>query len=176
MIQVKQTGSWTPEEVFLFFERHGLLTLGMQENPQRVIDLSMASTFWIWYDNETPVALMLELPDIEPGVKTLMLVPEDRTMGKRLYNDLVDIAPVLQNLWFNEMGLRRVQSVVPVSRVNMQRVLRALGFQEETRRGVGIRGMYALNGQEAQAAIIYGLIPGDKAPKHKEEEVHAAVD
>lgn len=175
MLNIQQTGAWTPEELYVFFEKHGLLSVGMLENPQRIVDLSMMATFYIWYEEKTPVALMLDLPESEPGIKNIMVIPEDRTMGKRLFNEILDSSIELRDLWFKRMNARRVQSIVPISRVNMQRILRALGFKEETRSGVGIRGMFALNGQDTQAAVIYGLIPSDPIPvKRKPKEELAA--
>ena len=167
MIEILPMKPMLPTDLYVHLEKHGLLTLGMQADPSRLVGLCRVSSFFVWSDGEEPVALMIETPTGEPGCINLVIIPEDKTLGKRLWNDSVAIGQGLQLLWFEQNGLRRVQAFVPESRVNMQRVFRAMGFIEETRRKLGLRGYFAFDGKEPQAAQIWSLMPGDEGGKDR---------
>ena len=105
------------------------------------------------------MAILIEFPSSEPGVLDVMLVPLDRELGRTYRMEVAKMAASLRERWFKTH--RRVQALVPASRVNMQRCMRALGFQEETRHGVGMRGMIQLGGAPPEAMLVYGLLEGD---------------
>jgi hypothetical protein len=68
--------------------------------------------------------------------------------------------------------VRRVQAQVPASRVNMQRIMRNMGFKLET--PAGLRGAIQLGENPPEAMLIYGLIPSDPMKVAVQDAVQVA--
>lgn len=167
MIEIMPAPAMQPTELYLHLEKHGLLTEGLFNDPTRLVHMCGISAFYVWSDGDNPVALHIETPTGEPGVMNIVIIPEDKTLGKRLWNDSVAIGAALQLLWFEQGSLRRVQSFVPESRVNMQRIYRAMGFIEETRKQLGLRGYFGFPGKPPQAAQVWSMMKGDPIGKDR---------
>lgn len=127
-------------------------------HPGLIAHLQMASSYCIWNDGESALALMLEIPLPEPGTMDIMIIPEDKTLGKKK-DELIEFSHKLRERWFDAMGMTRIQAKVPASRVNMQRIMRNMGFKLET--PAGLRGAIQLGDNPPEGLLIYGLVPSD---------------
>jgi len=162
MIHVDQVERWDAVAFGNLLKQHQLLTEPMLHDPMVIPAICANSIFRVIHD-DAPLALVVESLNTQPEVLDLMVIPEDKAIGKRK-DELRALATALRAIWFDHAGFRRVQSMVPISRVNMQRILRSLGFVEETRRKMGVRNLVRL-GSKPEAILIYGLIPSDPLPE-----------
>ena len=175
MIQMIAVDAFDVETLFRFMDEHGLISSALRRAPGLLANMQRASSYCIWNDGANPLALMLEIPLPEEGVMELVIIPEDKSLGKQR-DDLVEFSKKLRGRWFDCLGMRRIQSHVPASRVNMQRIMRWLGFVEETKKGVGLRNAIRL-GDKPEAIIVYGLLEGDPIKITTEHvEVQDAVE
>lgn len=159
MIETLETPAWDPSDLYNLLEEHGLISGAFKSYPVMLNSIAGHSRFSVWIRGEDPVAVMLEMPEPEPGTLNIMLIPLDKELGRTYRVEVADLAKKLRPIWFE--SYRRVQAMVPASRVNMQRCLKALGFQEETRHGVGMRGLVQLGSSAPEAMLIYGLLESD---------------
>ena len=159
MIEILEVPSWSPEDLYTLLDEHGLISGALKRNPLLLNGLAEGGAFYAWIRNDEPMAILIEFPSSEPEVLDVVLVPLDRELGKTYRMEVAKMSATLRERWF--MSYRRVQALVPASRVNMQRCMRALGFQEETRHGIGMRGMIQLGGSPPEAMLVYGLLEGD---------------
>lgn len=158
MIQMVAVDAFDAEILLRYLQDHGLLSGAFRRNPGLIAHLQMASSYCIWNDGDSALALMLEIPLPEPHTMDIMVIPEDKALGKKK-EELIEFGHRLRDRWFSAMGMTRVQAKVPASRVNMQRIMRNLGFRLET--PTGLRGAIQLGDNEPEAVLIYGLIPSD---------------
>lgn len=157
------------DELLAALDSHQLTTVGMVLDPARIGRLCSIAQFFLWHEDGEPIAVHLECPTDEPGVMAIFILIEDKTASKRLWNDIRALGTALRSRWFKDMGLRRVQCMVPESRVNMQRMLRALAFCEETKRGSGLRGYFMFKTGKMESAQIWGLVDGDSESAERVE-------
>lgn len=158
-----------PEELMAAMENHQLVTVGMVVDPARIARMCDMAQFYLWHEDGEPVAVHLECHTDEPGVMSMFILIEDKTASKRLWNDIRALGTALRRRWFDDMGLRRVQCMVPESRVNIQRMLRAMGFVEETKRGTGLRGYFMFKNGKTESAQIWSLIESDGGSSERVE-------
>lgn len=151
-----------PDELYAVLGHHQLTTVGMMMDEGRMHRICDNAQFFLWHEDGEPTIVHFECPTDEPGIMTLFMLVEDKTASKRLWNDIRALAGVLKKRWFNDMGLRRMQCMVPESRVNIQRTLRAMGFVEETKRGMGLRGYFMFTNGKTESAQIWSLTPSDE--------------
>lgn len=175
VLELTELPDFDPEELDEHFRKHGLVSGAIHRNPMLVAGLARAATFVVWHRDEDIQALMVEIPHPEPGVMDVLIIPEDRGLGKDGRREIVELSHKLRERWFSEQGLRRVQAMVPYSRVNMQRVLKALGFLEETRRNMGLRGLVALGRNRPEPMAVYGLLEADPFYEIKEAKIAQSV-
>lgn len=143
------------ETLFRYMDEHGLVSEALKRVPGLMANLQKASSYCIWNDGKDPLALMLEIPSMEPDCLNVMIIPDDKTLGKKK-NDVIEFGWKLRERWFDCFHMRRVEAKVPASRVNMQRIMRGLGFKLETPNGLH----YAVRlGEEPESMLIYGLWP-----------------
>lgn len=159
MIDVIEIPNWDAMELYSLLEEHGLVSGAIKRDPTSLAGLAKSAKFYAWIRNDDPMAVMLEVPSPEPGILELLLVPMDRELGKTYRTEVAEMSPALRERWF--ASYRRVQAMIPASRVNMQRCMKALGFLEETRHGMGLRGMVQLGGGSPEAMIAFGLLESD---------------
>lgn len=158
MIQMIAVDAFDAEVLFRYLEEHGLLSGAFRRNPGLIAHLQMASSYCIWNDGESALALMLEIPLPEPNTMDIMIIPEDKALGKKK-EDLIEFSHKLRDRWFSAMGMTRIQAKVPASRVNMQRIMRNMGFRLETPNG--LRDAIQLGENPPEGLLIYGLVPSD---------------
>lgn len=170
MIQMIAVDAFDAEILFRYLQDHGLLSGAFRRNPGLIASLQMASSYCIWNDGDQALALMLEIPGNEPGAMDIMIIPEDKTLGKRK-DELIDFSHRLRERWFSAMGMRRIQAQVPASRVNMQRIMRNMGFKLET--PAGLRGAIQLGDNPPEGLLIYGLVPSDPMKVVVQDAEHA---
>ena len=175
MIQLTDIPAPSPQELWGIFEGHNMLSGAFRANPALVGGLCDQARFFIWHVDENPVALHIETRSLEPGVLDILIVPEDKGLGKERRTEIVELGKQLRGMWFDRDGFGRVQAIVPASRVNMQRIARALGFIEETKRGLGMRGAVSF-GKKSEAMLVYGLLPTDPVRQFKEAENAYALE
>ena len=159
MITIEQIDAPTPMDLWDLMDRHNLLSVALRANPGIVANMCGTGKFWIWHEDGNPLALQMEFRLGDPEVIDLMLVPEDRWLGKRR-EEVAELAGGLRERWFGPGGARRVQAAIPASRVNLHRITKSLGFIEETRHDVGLRGGVRL-GKKSEGLVLYGLLPHD---------------
>jgi hypothetical protein len=148
----------------------------MLVHPDRMIRLSQASEFFLWHEDGEPVAMHLETQTGELDVLDILLLPQDKTLSKRLWNDLAALGDAMRTIWFDQKKLRRVQAFVPSSRVNVERTLRALGFQEETKKGQGLRSFFHFASGSQENAHVWSLIPSDPRARDRVEIAYEYVE
>ena len=158
MIQMVAVDAFDAEILFRYLEDHGLLSGAFRRNPGLIAHLQLASSYCIWNDGDSALALMLEIPLPEPHTMDIMIIPEDKALGKKK-EDLIEFSYRLRERWFSAMGMTRIQAKVPASRVNMQRIMRNMGFRLET--PAGLRDAIQLGENPPEGLLIYGLIPSD---------------
>lgn len=153
MIQMIAVDALDAETLFRYMGEHGLLSEGIKKAPGLMVNLQLASTYCVWNDGKEPLALMLEIPSEEPKCMDIIIIPDDRSLGKRK-NEVIEFGWKLRERWFDALGMRRVEARVPASRVNMQRIMRCLGFKLETPNG--LHNAIKL-GETPEAILVYGL-------------------
>lgn len=170
MLEIIEIPNPNPAELWEILERHGLLSAVLKINPWIVANMCKHGQFCIWHEDGRPLALQLEHLSPDPEVLEILIVPEDRGLGKRKA-EISDLQPIMRNRWFPHF--RRVQSSVPASRVNIHRIVKSLGFTEETRRDIGLRDGIKL-GHTPEGVVLYGLLPADplKVARVPEEAGH----
>ncbi len=149
----------TPPELWDMLVKHNLVTGALRANPGSGVGMAQSGAFSVWHDEAEALALVALFRTGEPGVLELFIVPESRTFGKERRAEICELAPSLRQEWFSN-GVRRVQCQVPASRVNTHRILKALGFIEETKRNCGLRNYIAL-GDHYEAMSVFGLLESD---------------
>lgn len=153
MIQMVAVDALDAQTLFKYMEEHGLISEGFKRAPGLMVNLQMASTYCVWNDGRDPLALMLEIIGDEPKLMEIIIIPDDKSLGKRK-NEIIEFGWKLRERWFGALGMRRVEARVPASRVNMQRIMRGLGFKLETPNGLH----NAINlGEAPESLLIYGL-------------------
>lgn len=163
-------------DLYALMDSHNLITLGMAVGPGRLIQVANGSDFYLWHEDGEPIATQVETRNAEPGILDIALFPEDRTASKRLWNDFRAIGFALRKRWFEEQKFNRVQATVPASRVNTERMLRALGFVEETRKNSGIRDYFTFLNGHRENANIWGLLASDPASRDRVEIAYEYVE
>ena len=172
MIQMVAVDAFDAEILFRYLEEHGLLSGAFRRNPGLVAHLQMASSYCIWNDGDQALALMLEIPLPEPHTMDIMIIPEDKTLGKKK-DELIEFSHKLRGRWFDAMEMTRVQAKVPASRVNMQRIMRNLGFKLET--PAGLRDAIQLGENPPEGLLVYGLVPSDPMRCSVQEHVQVSA-
>lgn len=171
--EVKKITDMTPDFLFGLLHRKHLLTLPVRNNPALLANVALNGDFYAIMDKDTTSAWIIETRGMEPGILEMALIPEDKTLC--LHSEqLCRISEKLRDRWFGREGWDKVQVQVAKSRNNVCRSLRAMGFVCETR-SIGIRKAVTL-GKEAEALMIYGLLPDDPLPvpvSEMMEESHA---
>lgn len=156
-------------DLYAHLDAHGLITLGMAVHPERLLNLSKVSEFYLWHEDGEPTAMHLETPTGELGVIDVLVLPQDKTMSKRLWNDIAALGDALRHTWFDERKYTRVQAFVPASRVNVERMLRAIGFMEETKKGQGLRGYFHFISGSQENCHIWSLLASDPRGRDRVE-------
>lgn len=157
MIQMVAIDSFEPTTLYEYMEAHGLISSGLKTAPARIIDLQRVTSYCIWNDGDNPLALMLEIPLPEKNCMEIMVIPEDRELGKRK-QEIIEFGHRMRDRWFGALGMRRIQAHVPASRVNMHRIMRSLGFMLETPKG--LRNAIML-GENPENLMVYGMLVTD---------------
>lgn len=163
MIEIEEITAPNPMDLWELLDRHNLLSGALKANPSLVSGMCQNGNFLIWHEDGTPLALLMEFRSMDPEVIDVLVVPEDRWLGKRKA-EISDLGVWLRERWFG-MGFRRVQSSVPASRVNIHRIMKAMGFVEETKHDVGLRGGIRL-GRKPEGLVLYGLLDSDPVKKY----------
>lgn len=157
MIELMPIDPPKPQELWGLMDQHNLISTGMLARPGIVADLCRDGEFTIWHIDTTTVALQTLRAD-SPGVLRWDLIPTDRHLGKDHRDELRELGPKLREEWFKRCY--RVTTMIPASRVNLQRIVHALGFVPETRKGVGLRKAIQFKG-DPEALLVYGLTEDD---------------
>jgi hypothetical protein len=157
----------TPDVLIALLERHHLLPMSLRRDPTLAVGAA-ASCNCLRIDlGEEPGMLILEFPGGEPGTARLEVIALQKRVDKRA-DDIKAKAHEFYNRWFTGYGLHRVETTVPSTRKQVPRVLKALGFVEETYRGVGIRNAVDF-GKGPETLYLYSLTPNDVAPATEKE-------
>lgn len=159
MIAIEPINPPDPINLWELLDKHNMISGALAAKPGMVVNLCNMANFLVWHIDGEPLALQIEVQMPDPEVMEIMLVPEDRWLGKRR-DDVTALQQELRDRWFHALGVRRVQANVPASRVNLHRVFKCLGFVEETRHDIGMRGGIRL-GQKVEPVVSYGLIETD---------------
>jgi hypothetical protein len=152
----------TPEVLRAILERHHLLPLSLRDNPFAIVAAAENCAALCVRSDEEASMLFLEFPNGEPGVLRLEVIALQKRVDKKV-DQYVQHLGYLRSRWFEQLGMHRVETAVPASRKQVPRVLKALGFVEETYRGVGIRNAVDY-GRGPETLYLYSLTPGDVAP------------
>lgn len=155
MIQMIAVDALDVVTLFEYMDNHGLVSEGFKRAPGLMTNLQKACTYCIWNDGKEPLALMLEIMTEEPTQMNVIIIPDDKTLGKKK-NQVIEFGWKLRERWFSALGMSRIESRVPASRVNMQRIMRSLGFKLETPKG--LHNAVQL-GDTPEDVLVYGLWP-----------------
>lgn len=143
------------------FDHHRLVSGMLRLHPELFATLAQTAMMCcICSDEDVPAAWILTVTLGEPGVLELIAVAE-KAMGEVPRDEFEAVAKDMKTFWFNIPGTKRVQCPVPLKRARTLRMLRRMGFHEETKQ-TGLRNAIDFgNGHEAVA--IFGLIDTDGA-------------
>lgn len=123
------------------------------------------------FENEKPFIYLFEFPG-EPGNMSLIAIKEPDRVDKRR-EDLFEIGERLRHRWFKECGFKRVEARVPDGFVQTSRVLRRMGFRQETGPS-GLRGIVRREGKPINIHV-FSLLPTDKVDKPSDKIVLSGV-
>lgn len=158
------------------FDHHRLVSGLLKLHPELFVALAQtAKMCCVASEDDVPAAWVLTVAMGEPGVLELITVAE-KAMGEIPRDEFETISKELKTFWFEVMQAKRVQCPVPLKRARTLRMLRRMGFHEETKQA-GLRNAVDYgNGYESVA--ILALIDSDGAkvvPEHTlvEEVAHA---
>lgn len=158
MVEFVWVDSVSGEDLFRLFERHRLLSGLMRIRPDVFNTLATVCRVGAFHLEGKPFAWMVESPIGEPGVLDLSIVSEGKDVPFTR-EDLATVRDYLYSHWFDQIGAIRVQAMPPISRKKSVRLLRFLGFREETK-VAGIRNGINL-GRRFEPLTLMGLLPED---------------
>jgi hypothetical protein len=143
------------------FEHHRMVSGLLRIHPELFSALSQTAKMCCVSSEEgEPAAWILTIAMGEPGVMELIAVAE-KAMGEIPRNEFEIISDELKSFWFTGLGAKRIQCPVPLKRARTLRMLRRMGFHEETKQA-GLRNSVDFgNGYESVA--ILSLIDTDGA-------------
>lgn len=162
-----------PADLFGIYEKHHLLSGLMRIRPDMFSQLSTVARLGGIFNGDEPVAWMVETPIGEPGVLDIAIISEGREVDFTRA-DLEDVASLLHHHWFDEMGAVRVQAFPPIARKRSMRILRFLGFREETKMA-GLRDATNL-GKRFEPLAAMGLVASDIARMRERKEFAGVVN
>lgn len=143
------------------FDHHRLISGLLRVHPELFVALAQTAKMCCIASTEgEPAAWVLTIAMGEPGVLELITVAE-KAMGEIPRDEFEVISMELKEFWFEKMEAKRVQCPVPLKRARTLRMLRRMGFHEETKQA-GLRNSVDFgNGYESVA--ILALIDSDSA-------------
>lgn len=137
--------------------KHKLLPDALN-NPDVCIAFASSLRFGVLSDGGQNPLCLLFMNRVDDGIGGLMLVTERPKLNQRK-EELFEISKELRKLWFDEMGLHRVEARIPAERTQTIRILKHFGFRMETLPS-GLRSAATLSGK-CQNMVIMGLLPCD---------------
>jgi hypothetical protein len=129
------------------------------ENPDALAKISAQLRWFMLKDENGPFAILAQAIGPQPQTANVWLFLERKGSVKELKPEFREFGQILWNLWFKELGLERVQSFVPLSKLKHLKLLTSWRFQEETRMG-GCRKGIKIAGKWQDLAVL-GLVQTD---------------
>ena len=115
---------------------------------------------WFQLDDEAgPFAILAQAVGPQPKTATIFLFLQRKGAAKDLRPEFREFGQILWNLWFKELGLERVQTYIPLSKLKHIKLLTSWRFQEETRMGGCRKGVRIAD--KWQDLAILGLVDSD---------------
>jgi len=128
--------------------------------------LAPGSRFGVIYEDETPLMYLLEIPG-EPGTLHVLAIKERNRADQRV-DELRGIGFELACRWSR---FRRVEAKIATPFVQTHRILRRMGFAQETG-PKGMRHFYTLGGEPTNV-LVFAMIPGEVINKHEDAKMDA---
>jgi hypothetical protein len=149
----------SPEILMELLERHHLLPMSIRMNPMAIQAVaSSCNIFTVKTDTEVSMAVV-EYPGGEPGTARAEFIALQKRIDK-VADIYAEHRELFYDRWFNGYRLHRIDTCIPSTRKQVPRVLKALGFVEETFRGVGIRNAVDF-GRGPESLYLFSLTPAD---------------
>lgn len=154
---IEKVENVTPSMLFDLARAHGLVPDNVQNIVRCYHGMSAASAMLYVKSGGEKTATVI-ISAVVPGeTAELDLIPVSQYFRSGYVSELREVMEPLWAVLFIEMGLRRVTSWVPESRVRTIRALKSLGFEEEGVQRQGIR----LRDKAPEHLVMLGLLAED---------------
>lgn len=131
-----------------------------------IYSLASSSRYGVIYEDDEPMMHLFEMPG-EPGVLHVLAVKERNRADQRV-DELSSISRQLAERW---AGFRRVEAKVALPFVQTHRILRRMGFVQETSQK-GLRAFYT-TGDAPVNVHVFSMIPSEVINKHEDAKMTA---
>ena len=110
-------------------------------------------------DSSGDIAYLAQMIGPDPTCATVWIFIQRKGSAKELKPEFREFGVILWDLWFRQMKLERVQSLIPLSKLKHIKLLSSWRFQEETRMG-GMRRAMRVDGRWQDVSMM-GLVLSD---------------